>query len=108
METACVKCFLNILLNSAEAVETGGKVIVRTRLEEDDGRKVAVIEIEDNGCGIDEKNLESVFEPFFTTKSMGTGLGLTNARKVIELHEGTIEISSRSVGRHHSHHRAGL
>jgi signal transduction histidine kinase len=86
--------FLNILLNSAEALSVGGKLIVRTSLEEKEGEKNAVIEIEDNGCGIDEKHVGSVFEPFFTTKSMGTGLGLTNARKVIELHEGKVDISS--------------
>jgi signal transduction histidine kinase len=86
--------FLNILLNSAESLPVGGTLFVRTRLEEKDGKKAAVMEIEDNGCGIDEKHLESVFEPFFTTKSMGTGLGLTNARKIIELHEGKVEIES--------------
>ncbi len=91
--------FLNILLNSAEAVATDGKVIVRTALREEDGKKVEVVEIEDNGCGIEEENIDSVFEPFFTTKSLGTGLGLPNARKVIELHEGKVEISSQvSVG----------
>jgi signal transduction histidine kinase len=86
--------FLNILLNSAEAVSAGGKVTVRTNLQEEDGRKTAKVEIEDDGCGIEEKHLESVFEPFFTTKSMGTGLGLTNARKVIELHKGKVVVSS--------------
>jgi signal transduction histidine kinase len=88
--------FLNILLNSAEALPQGGRLVLRTRLEEKEGEKIAVMEIEDNGCGIDEKHLASVFEPFFTTKSMGTGLGLTNARKVIELHEGRVDIESLS------------
>jgi signal transduction histidine kinase len=53
--------FLNILLNSAEALSVGGKLIVRTSLEEKEGEKNAVIEIEDNGCGIDEKHVGSVF-----------------------------------------------
>jgi signal transduction histidine kinase len=86
--------FLNIILNSAEALPTGGTLSIRTRLEEEQGEKTAVMEIEDNGCGIEEKHLASVFEPFFTTKSMGTGLGLTNARKVIELHKGRVDIES--------------
>jgi two-component system NtrC family sensor kinase len=86
--------FLNILLNSVEALRVGGKLTVRTRVEESNGKKTAVIEIEDNGCGIEEKYVRSVFEPFFTTKSMGTGLGLTNARKIVELHNGKVEISS--------------
>lgn len=91
--------FLNILLNSVEAVGAGGKIFVRIFAREEEQQKWAVVEIEDNGCGIEEEHLPTVFEPFFTTKSMGTGLGLTNARKVIELHEGTIDVFSRpSVG----------
>ena len=85
---------MNILLNSAEAVETGGRVTARSRLQEDGDKSWAIIELEDDGCGIADEALSSVFEPFFTTKSMGTGLGLTNARKVIELHNGKIDITS--------------
>ena len=58
-----------------------------------------MVQIEDDGAGIEEKELKSIFEAFFTTKSLGTGLGLTNARKVIELHHGTIDVKSAvSVG----------
>jgi signal transduction histidine kinase len=93
------QAFLNIVLNSAEAVSTGGKVVVRTALREQDGKRHAVVQIEDDGSGIDEKELKTIFEPFFTTKGLGTGLGLTNARKVIELHDGTVEAKSTvSVG----------
>jgi len=80
--------FLNILLNSVEAVARGGKVIVRSFPEEEQERHLAVVQIEDDGCGIDEKDLKAVFEPFFTNKSLGTGLGLTNARRIFELHDG--------------------
>ncbi|HXV61858.1 MAG TPA: ATP-binding protein [Vicinamibacteria bacterium] len=82
--------FLNILLNATEAVSPGGTITVRTIMR--DGS--AVIEIEDDGAGIDVRDQPSVFDPFFTTKSLGTGLGLTNARKVVELHRGRIEIAS--------------
>ena len=93
------QAFLNILLNSGEAVSTNGTVIVRTALVEKDGKKQAMVQIEDDGAGIDENELKSIFEPFFTTKSLGTGLGLSNARKVIELHDGTVEATSTvSVG----------
>jgi two-component system sensor histidine kinase HydH len=86
--------FLNILLNSADAVAAGGHVTVRSHLVNEDEKQWAIIDFEDDGCGIEDRNLGSVFEPFFTTKSMGTGLGLTNARKVIELHNGKINIVS--------------
>jgi len=93
------QAFLNILLNSAEAVSTHGTITVRTSLMEDAGRRLAMVQIEDDGAGISEKELRSIFEPFFTTKSLGTGLGLTNARKVVELHDGTVEATSTaSVG----------
>ena len=106
------QAFLNILLNSAEAVGAGGKIVVRTALapatlatpetpaiEDGEKRRRAMVQIEDNGAGIKETELKSVFEAFFTTKSLGTGLGLTNARKVIELHDGTIDVKSAvSVG----------
>ncbi len=106
------QAFLNILLNSAEALGAGGKVVVWTALApetpaepaepaEKDGekRRRAIVQIADDGAGIEEKELKSIFEPFFTTKSLGTGLGLTNARKVVEIHNGTVDVKSTvSVG----------
>lgn len=87
--------FLNTLLNATEAVSHQGIIHVRTELRELDSGTWAVVTIEDNGAGIDEKELSSIFDPFFTTKSLGTGLGLTNARKVVELHGGRIEVTSK-------------
>ena len=87
------QAFLNILLNSAEAVGTGGKIVVRTALSTEKPHR-AMVQIEDDGTGIEEKEIQSIFEPFFTTKSLGTGLGLTNARKVVELHNGTVDVKS--------------
>lgn len=86
--------FLNILLNATEAVSTGGRVAVRTGVEESASGAVAVVTFEDDGFGIEPSTAASIFDPFFTTKSLGTGLGLTNARKVIELHDGTIDVAS--------------
>ncbi|TDI36585.1 MAG: sensor histidine kinase [Acidobacteria bacterium] len=86
--------FLNTLLNATEAVPAGGVIFVRTKQQETDNGLVAIVSIEDNGAGIEESDMGSIFEAFFTTKSLGTGLGLTNARKVIELHGGRIEVAS--------------
>jgi signal transduction histidine kinase len=92
------QAFLNVLLNATEAVSTGGTIRVSARFRRDGERDAIAIEVEDDGSGIEERDLGSIFDPFFTTKSLGTGLGLTNARKVVELHSGRIEVETE-VGR---------
>jgi len=54
----------------------------------------AVIEVADNGRGIAADNLPNIFRPFFTTKGDGTGLGLSLARRIVEDHQGRIDVSS--------------
>lgn len=85
--------FLNLLTNAAYAIDGAGRITIRTRLEEGS----VTIAVEDDGCGIPPENLERVFEPFFTTKDVGagTGLGLAISYGIVELHGGTIEVSSR-------------
>ena len=81
---------LNILHNACEAVDKGGKITIDlSMLKGRRGRKVR-IRVSDNGPGITKKDRENIFEPFYTTKSTGIGLGLANARKIIEQHKGTI------------------
>ena len=53
------------------------------------------MEIDDSGSGIDEEDLPYVFNPFFTKKNYGTGLGLTQVKKIIDQHNGRIKILSR-------------
>lgn len=81
---------LNILHNACEAVDKGGRITLSlSLLKGRRGRKVR-IRISDNGPGIAKKDRENIFEPFYTTKSTGIGLGLANARKIIEQHKGSI------------------
>jgi len=91
--------FLNLLRNAFEAMENGGKIKLAAATTGDGpGRKIK-IRISDNGCGIPEKDWDNIFEPFFSTKSSGFGLGLANARKIIEQHKGTIRVvKKRSPG----------
>jgi len=56
------------------------------------------ITVEDNGCGIEASDLPHIFNPFFTTKKYGTGLGMTQVKKIIDLHRGSIEVSSNKAG----------
>jgi signal transduction histidine kinase len=88
---------LNIVLNGLHAVietDRPGTVALRVRGEVVDGRRVGVVEVEDDGTGIPFDHRERVFEPFYTTKngSRGTGLGLALARAIVEDHGGTIKI----------------
>lgn len=87
--------FLNILRNACEAVDDGGKISVSLFSAKDETGKKVKVEISDNGCGIQEKDWENIFEPFYTTKSSGIGLGLANARKIIEQHQGSIRVKRK-------------
>lgn len=64
------------------------------------GDKVVTLEISDNGSGIKSKDVHRVFDPFFTTKAtgVGTGLGLSVSRKIVELHGGQLTVKNRSIG----------
>ncbi len=84
--------FANVLRNSAEAVEPGGRVSIAAARIDQGGVCRLRVRISDNGCGIPEKDWETIFEPFFTTKPQGFGLGLANARKIIEQHKGSIRV----------------
>lgn len=87
--------FLNILRNACEAADEGGRIDVSLSLLKDGRGKRARIEISDDGCGIPEKDWENIFEPFYTTKASGIGLGLANARKIIEQHSGSIRVKKK-------------
>lgn len=82
--------FLNLFLNSIQAMEQGGRLTVRTAVI----KRTIVISIGDTGVGISEENMGRIFDPYFTTKSDGTGLGLAMSAKIVEEHGGRIEISS--------------
>lgn len=85
--------FLNVIRNAVEAVEDNGFIRIYARSIGSQPPSVLVV-VEDNGCGIDEKDMPHLFNPFFTKKKYGTGLGLSQVSKIVELHAGKIEIIS--------------
>ena len=88
------RCMLNLISNAVHACaqKGSGRVNVTTKLKE---RDILEIIISDNGVGISEDNLPLIFDVFFTTKgSGGTGLGLPVTKKIIDEHNGTIEVKS--------------
>ena len=87
--------FLNVIRNAQEALEVGGKISIACDAVEDGGRTRVRVRIADNGPGIPEKDRPNIFEPFYTTKPSGFGLGLANARKIVEQHNGTISVGTK-------------
>jgi two-component system cell cycle sensor histidine kinase/response regulator CckA len=87
---------VNLVVNARDAMPKGGKVIVRLGLEtgENAAEQWVVLEVRDQGHGIDSAHLAHVFDPFFTTKESGTGLGLASSYGVIQTHGGTISVES--------------
>ena len=86
--------FLNILINAMQSMQAGGKILIKIYSDTD----AVVVETEDEGSGIPDKLMEKVWDPFFTTKETGTGLGLGVVKKIIDMHNGEIQIHNRNVG----------
>ncbi len=89
-EIAIRRVFMNIIRNSVDAIKDGGEIVVRT-LSIDDS---VGVDISDTGGGISEQDLKRIFNPYFSRKRGGTGLGMSIARRIIEGHRGTINITS--------------
>ena len=86
---------LNLVLNALQALPDRPieRNEVKLALDEQDGR--AIVEVADNGIGIESANLAHIFDPFFTTKKKGTGLGLAISKQIIEEMGGQIQVESR-------------
>lgn len=88
------QALINLLLNAADAVR--GRADARIELAAYlDERGRPVLQVRDNGTGIPAENLDKVFVPFFSTKEGGSGVGLSLSRQIMQLHNGTITVSSR-------------
>lgn len=88
--------FLNILRNAYEAVDEGGEITISLSLLKERSRKIIKVVMSDNGCGIPDKEKDVIFELFYTTKTTGIGLGLAIARKIVEQHNGSIQLSENA------------
>ena len=94
--------FLNLLKNAREASDDDGEITVATRMATDFhllkegnvGSSFALIEIKDNGTGIEAEDIEKIFTPFFTTKESGSGLGMSISLSIIKDHGGFMKVTS--------------
>ncbi len=89
--------FLNLILNAMEAIDAKGEIAVALEMQTDGKDRPArlVINVKDDGPGIPPGHLNKIFDPFFTTKKVGTGLGLAVCQRIIQDHDGMIEVESR-------------
>ena len=102
--------FMNMLLNAIQAMPGGGTLTIQAAVPPPDrvaattrqpagparSRRAARIAISDSGPGIPAEHLDRIFEPYFTTKEGGTGLGLALAHKIIQEHDGSVEVESHA------------
>lgn len=87
--------FLNLVTNAVQVMEESGGTITLTTTENGEYVEIAV---SDTGPGIPPENISRVFDPFFSTRSDGTGLGLTMVHRIIDDHDGHIEVESGPKG----------
>ncbi|MBF0359050.1 MAG: hypothetical protein HQL70_10625 [Magnetococcales bacterium] len=96
-----IQLFLNLTQNAIEATGPDGAVVLSTRIsshvrsERGLRRQFIVVEVQDNGPGIQPAFLKKIFLPFITTKQKGTGLGLAISQKIVNEHDGLIEVKSK-------------
>jgi two-component system nitrogen regulation sensor histidine kinase GlnL len=98
-----MQVFLNIVKNAVEAMPSGGRLTIVTRMSDlftsvqADGRKhrLMMVKVSDTGLGIRQEHQQDIFAPFFTTKDKGVGLGLALSYQIVQEHLGTIRVESR-------------
>jgi len=93
--TLFARALTNVIENALHAMPGSGRLIITVS----HAPSAAVVAVADSGVGMDQEALDRIFEPYFSTKATGTGLGLTIAKRNVELNGGTIQVASeRGVG----------
>jgi signal transduction histidine kinase len=86
-----ISALTNLILNASDALGENGRIIIETVCQNDS----VSISVSDNGCGMTEEFMrDSLFRPFRTTKKKGIGIGMFQAKMIIEAHNGTIHATS--------------
>jgi len=86
---------INLFINALEATPSGGTISIYSEITKDNCWE---LKIEDSGEGISAKDINHIFDIYFTTKKSGSGLGLYISRKIVQAHEGNIEIKPNPIG----------
>lgn len=85
------RALINVVRNAYQACGEGGHIEIAVRT---DGPSRRIIEVSDDGPGIDQARIDEVLTPFYTTKEKGSGLGLALSQRILEQHDGTLQIDS--------------
>ncbi len=96
-----MQVFINLVVNACEAIQPeDGRITITTMVRTAPQGKEALIQIQDNGCGIDPEDLHFIQDPFYTTKrdQGGTGLGLSISATIMRQHQGRLEFDSGPEG----------
>ena len=88
--TADDQAVYNLLRNAVEAIDDCGHIIFRALTKD----KKLIIQVIDDGCGIQEEDLDTLFAPFVTHKKCGSGLGLAITKRIVEAHDGSLTVKS--------------
>jgi signal transduction histidine kinase len=95
-EHQLTQVFTNLLANAYEAMDGRGRIAISARPirvgDGVDGHDAVLVTVSDNGPGIEPDVAEKVFDPFFTTKPQGSGLGLAIVRKIVDAHDGRLDL----------------
>jgi signal transduction histidine kinase len=89
--TLVARALTNVIENGRQAMPSGGRVVVRASREDAEWVRITIT---DSGAGMDEVAKARAFEPYFSTKTAGSGLGLPNAKRNVELCGGSLTLES--------------
>lgn len=84
----------NLVVNAYQAMPEGGELKISVEVVQKDKQPYVSVHVKDSGMGISSENMAKIFEPLFTTKPKGIGLGLAVCRKLAEINEGSILVTS--------------
>ena len=85
------QALLNLALNGCQAMPEGGNLKISCRPA---SRRRVEVDVEDTGVGIEPENLQKIFDLYFTTKEKGSGIGLSMVYRIVQLHDGEVEVES--------------
>ena len=93
--------FMNLIKNACQAMPEGGRLLIESTYcadKRNEKNSVVVIKFHDTGVGISAADAERIFEPLYTTRARGLGVGLANAKNIVDAHKGEITVEKSELG----------